>query len=249
MTSKSWSNKIAILKVQLQSPSSSSSPSWGGGMPKWYLIRSRRVSIRPNQYSISSKRVNSHCQFDYGSGGGDAVVEGPASSWPCLTFCPLSRIVRGMFSVPIPRRQRVETYNSVLGVTNSCCIPCKLTSKFSNTKESRRGNANLNDVALRLTVDLMWLIMMFGKSIGGVPPIMKHVVKKVDVTFADLRMPRLLGHDIVCYHVDNEMMARFEDTRQHCLLPWGPKLLVVKTKSSHGMWWIPPPIWCNKTLL
>ena len=48
---------------------------------------------------------------------------------------------------------------------------------------------------------------------------MKHVVKKVDVTFADLRMPRLLGYDIMCHHIDNEMIVRFENACQHGLLP------------------------------
>ena len=28
-------------------------------------------------------------------------------------------------------------------------------------------------------------------------PIMKHVVEKVDVTFVDLRMPHLLGFDVI----------------------------------------------------
>ena len=94
------------------------------------------------QAAYLSKRVKSRCQFDCGNGGGDATVEGPASSQPCLAFCRLSRAGQGMFSVPILRWRRVKISNSILGVTNFHLISCKLTSKYSNTKESRRENGN-----------------------------------------------------------------------------------------------------------
>ena len=78
---------------------------------------------------------------------------------------------------------------------------------------------------------------------------MKHVVEKVDVALSNLHMLLLLGYDIVSHHIDNETMARFENTRQHYLFSQGLKRLVLKTKSIHGMRWIPPPIWCDETLL
>ena len=54
-------------------------------------------------------------------------------------------------------------------------------------------------------------------SVGGVS-IVKHIVEKINVTFADLHMPRLLRYYVVGHHVDNETVVRIENTRQHCLL-------------------------------
>ena len=63
---------------------------------------------------------------------------------------------------------------------------------------------------------------------------MEHVIKKVDIAFTNLRVPYLLRNDIVSHHINDEMMARFEDIRQYGLLSGRAKRLVLKTKPSHG---------------
>ena len=157
------------VRLQSSSSSSSSSPVWYGWMPRWSSMRSRRVLIPTSWFSMSSKSPKSRYQLDWkectGERGGGATVDGPASPWACRAFCHFSRPGWEMFFFPIPRRQTIEADNSVLNVTNCCRIPCKLTSKHSNTKESRGGNDNLNEVICRLAVDLIWLMMMFGRRI------------------------------------------------------------------------------------
>ena len=69
-----------------------------------------------------------------------------------------------MCSVAISMARSEETDNSILRRSNTQATLCKLTPACSNTKDKRRGNASLKEVARRLAVDLMQLMMMFGNG-------------------------------------------------------------------------------------